>query len=98
MVEGDTEPPLILQLLDENSEPISLEGKTVLLNMGKRIRDRPMSVVDVGLSVVRYDWLPSDTEAGVWYPQIVLEWGDGRRRTIPNSKLDAIRVIIDRRL
>lgn len=96
---GDTRPALTRQLR-RNGDPIDLsDADDVVLyvddNDGGLLLDASMTIVDAEAGRVRYAWASDDldVEPNDYDAEIVIEWGDGRDQTVPES--DFLRIIID---
>lgn len=99
LVQGDTEPALPAQLLDENGNPIPLTGLSITFNMGNTVKESPVEIVDANQAQVKYSWKDGDTDKpGVWKGQFVITTGAGRQRTVPSSDEDPLEIIIAKRV
>ncbi len=90
IVQGDTLPAIAATLLEEDGEPASLAGASVVFRM-KHI-EQPVrvvgsaTVVETGAGKVRYDWKPGETAiAGLYLAEWVVTLG-GSVSTYPNNR------------
>ncbi len=100
--QGDTWPPIEMQVVDRIGAPVSLAGATNRTILGQpdgsppRI-DRAARVVDVAAGRLRFDaWQAGDTdELGVLQLEVELTYADGRRVTAPSAGYNRVQVVDD---
>lgn len=94
IVEGDTKPDLVKQLLDADGEAIDVTGATVRFSMSRNgtvVVDNASCTVDVaGEGRVRYEWETADTASpGACVGEFEVTYAGGGIQTVPNPrKLD----------
>ncbi len=100
--QGDTWPPIEMQVVDRTGAPVSLAGATNRTLMGQpggsppKV-DRAARVVDVAAGLLRFEaWLAGDTdELGVLQLEVELTYADGRNVTAPSAGYARVQVVDD---
>mgnify|MGYP001035203391 CR=1 FL=1 len=98
----DTSPTIGMNLQDATGEPVSIvNALDVRFHMRLRGQqtlkiDARASVIDAATGVVKYDWMPEDTNtAGRYEAEIEVTYTDGATETFPNGGYETIIIIDD---
>lgn len=95
------EKPSIQATLATGGTPVDLTGATVAFIMADKSTgavkvNAPAVLADAAAGLVRYDWLPADTDTPSSYQaELEVTWGDGTKQTFPTLTYITIDILAD---